>query len=67
MAKIIIDIKKCKGCFLCIEACPKRSIKKDEKITVRGNNPVKFSEGSECIGCALCAIVCPDCCIEVYK
>ncbi|MFH0828541.1 MAG: 4Fe-4S dicluster domain-containing protein [Candidatus Omnitrophota bacterium] len=67
MAKIIIDLEKCKGCFLCVEACPKKLIKLDEKLNKKGVNPVKFSGEDECVGCCFCAMICPDCCIEVYK
>ena len=67
MAKIIIDIEKCKGCFLCVEACPKKLIKPDEKLNKKGVNPVKFIGEDECVGCCFCAMICPDCCIEVWK
>jgi len=67
MAKVTIDRNKCKGCLLCIAACPRHSIKKDDAVNARGNNCVIFSEDGGCIGCCVCAVVCPDCCIEVYK
>lgn len=28
--KVIIDLEKCTGCWECVEACPFRSIQKDE-------------------------------------
>lgn len=67
MPKIIINRDKCKGCLLCVGFCPKKLISKDNKLNVKGLNPVKFSDESGCIGCGLCAVICPDCCIEVYK
>jgi 2-oxoglutarate ferredoxin oxidoreductase subunit delta len=67
MAKIVIDRNKCKGCLLCIQFCPKASLKVDTKLNARGINPVQWDEQGECVGCAMCAIMCPDCCIEVYK
>jgi len=72
MPKITINREKCKGCLLCISACPQGLIAIDRDLNLRGVKPVKFSEKSAtakgaCKGCALCALVCPDCCIEVYK
>ena len=67
MAKITIDIEKCKGCLLCVGVCPKGLINSDEKLNKKGVNPVRFIEKEECLGCCFCAMICPDCCIEVYK
>lgn len=67
MAKITIDRDKCKGCLLCISACPKGLISADNKLNRLGTKPVKFKDSQECVGCMMCAIICPDCCIEVYK
>jgi len=67
MAKIIINKEKCKGCLLCIVACPKGLIKMDQKLNKKGVKPVSCDDNDECRGCMLCAVVCPDCCIEVYK
>lgn len=68
MAKITIDKDKCKGCLLCIGACPKKLIQASEDLNQRGVKPAQFRDSSsECLGCMFCAIICPDCCIEVYK
>lgn len=67
MAKIIINEEKCKGCLLCIAACPKALIKAGHKLNKKGVKPVFCIDSDECLGCMLCAVVCPDCCIEVYK
>ena len=68
MPHIIIDAKNCKGCALCMDACPR-------KLIVIGTSPNShgyFTAAShdaekKCTGCALCAQVCPDIAIEVYK
>ena len=68
MAKIVINKEKCKGCFLCINFCPKKLIIKSKKLNKRGINYVEFlKEKNTCLGCAMCALICPDSCIEVYK
>mgnify|MGYP002350393079 FL=1 len=33
---IIIDIEKCKGCELCIEACPQESLEKSRAVKSKG-------------------------------
>lgn len=61
MSHIKIDGNKCKSCYLCMDVCPKKLIKKSEKIGKTGNCIVEFDDkNQECIGCAQCALVCPD-------
>lgn len=69
MPRIIIDQDKCKGCLLCVKACPKNMIRKSNKVNFKGYIPAEFcKEKNKCIGCALCAKRCPDLAIEeVYK
>lgn len=67
MAKIVVDDERCKGCELCIPACPKHIIVMSEKINKKGYHPVKQIKPEECNGCAFCAMICPDIAIEVFK
>lgn len=65
---IVVNTDRCKGCLLCVEACPKNIIgKADKKVNRSGYPYVALTEPDECIGCASCAIVCPDGCITVYR
>ena len=60
----------CKGCGLCVTACPEHMIAMDEGLINRkGYHPAGVVEGREedCIGCALCAVMCPDQVITVEK
>lgn len=58
----------CKGCGLCVEACPKGLLHLDRDVlNARGYNPAVISDEAACIGCAICARMCPDCIIKVEK
>lgn len=64
--KIIIDSERCKGCGLCVEVCPKKSIAISKKSNKSGYFPAQATN-TDCTGCAMCAIICPDVAIEVYR
>jgi len=61
-AVISIDEEKCKGCSLCLKACPANSImmsdKKARMKPIRGN---LFRDPgiSQCMGCGDCTALCP--------
>ncbi len=69
MSHIELDNDKCKSCYLCIDACPKKLIKKSSQIGNTGEYIVEFQDdNNQCLGCAMCALVCPDLAItSVYK
>ncbi|BAT71809.1 4Fe-4S ferredoxin [Thermosulfidibacter takaii ABI70S6] len=62
-----IDEERCKGCGLCINACPKKILEFSPKVNKQGYHFAVCIDQDNCISCALCAEVCPDVCIEVYK
>lgn len=65
MAKITFKEDECKGCKLCITACPKGIIKVSERINSNGYRPAEVVDMDKCIGCAFCATICPDVVITV--
>jgi len=67
MAKVVFFEEKCKGCYLCVTACPNKIITIADRMNVKGFRPVEVKEQDKCIGCAMCATMCPDCVIEVFK
>lgn len=63
-----VDFKEdnCKGCGLCIMACPKKILALDEsKINAKGYHPAGLIDEEKCTGCASCAKMCPDVVIEI--
>jgi 2-oxoglutarate ferredoxin oxidoreductase subunit delta len=68
---ISIDRERCKGCYLCIDACPNELIKISIELNQQGYYPAEFVQnmdnGRRCVACALCATMCPDTAIEVYS
>ena len=72
MAKIkgavVVDTERCKGCNLCVVACPLDVLALTTKeVKKRGYTFAQTVLEDTCIGCASCATVCPDGCISVYK
>jgi 2-oxoglutarate ferredoxin oxidoreductase subunit delta len=59
--------ERCKGCGLCIRACPKGIIGIGDKINPMGYPVAEVLEGEKCTGCALCAEMCPDIVITVFR
>ena len=66
MPSVTIDKNHCKGCELCVRACPQQILSMSDDITVRGYFYARVHDPYRCIGCRICAIVCPDVAIEVH-
>lgn len=64
---IVVDNEKCKGCGLCVAACPTKVIDLHSEVNGKGYHYAYMKEAEACIGCASCAMVCPDSVISVYK
>ncbi|HIY35453.1 MAG TPA: 4Fe-4S binding protein [Candidatus Paraprevotella stercorigallinarum] len=66
---VVIDKERCKGCNLCVIACPLHLLSLAEKnVNKKGYHYAERNNNeATCIGCASCGIVCPDGCITVYK
>lgn len=64
---IVVDELHCKGCELCVQACPQEVMNLDKtRLTPKGYHPVHlFAEG--CTGCAICAVVCPEASLTVFR
>ena len=65
MPLVKIDSERCKGCELCVHACPQAIIKMTEVINTKGYFYAEVFDQPRCIGCRLCGIICPDLAIEI--
>ncbi len=58
---LIIASDRCKGCELCVSACPPHVLALDlDAVNALGHHPVQLLDAGRCTSCALCAKVCPD-------
>lgn len=64
----MVNTERCKGCSLCVVACPQDVIALSTKnVNVNGYSYAQPVKAEDCIGCAACGMVCPDGCITVYR
>ncbi len=54
-----IDEEECKGCGLCIEACPPKVIALSERLNHYGYRSAVYA-GSGCTACGICFMACPE-------
>ncbi|NCC72701.1 MAG: 4Fe-4S dicluster domain-containing protein [Sphingobacteriia bacterium] len=64
---IVVDIERCKGCEVCISACPTHVIELAKEVNAKGYHYAYMAHPEACTGCTNCAIVCPDGVITVYR
>lgn len=65
--RIEVDETYCKGCGLCVSACPQEVLAlSTEHLNAKGYHPAELIRAG-CTGCGICAIVCPDAAIAVYR
>lgn len=57
--KLQIDTDECKGCGLCIEACPPKVIHLTDHLNPYGYRTAAYA-GAGCTGCGICFWVCPE-------
>lgn len=50
---------ECKGCGLCVAACPVHVLTLSDRLNGYGYHPVRY-EGRGCTGCGICFYACPE-------
>ena len=54
-----VDVDECKGCGLCVEACPPRVLLLSERLNHSGYRTATYA-GAGCTGCGICFMACPE-------
>ncbi len=54
-----IAVHLCKGCSLCIAACPPGVLLQGDFLNRQGYYAISYT-GSGCTGCGICFYVCPE-------
>lgn len=64
---VVVNTERCKGCELCVVACPSKVLALSKQVNNKGYNYAYMANEDACVGCCACGYVCPDACITVYK
>ena len=64
---IVVDKEKCKGCEVCLSACPSNVLAMTREVNGKGYHVAYMENPDDCTGCVNCAIVCPVGVISVYR
>ncbi|WAX56333.1 4Fe-4S dicluster domain-containing protein [Jatrophihabitans cynanchi] len=62
---VTISAELCKGCELCIAACPPDVLAMSTEVNGMGYRYPVLHDG--CTGCTACQMVCPDYVFDVYR
>jgi len=54
-----VDADECKGCGLCVEACPPKVIRLSQRLNHSGYRTAVYA-GAGCTGCGICFMACPE-------
>ena len=64
---VVINTETCKGCQLCIPACPFEVLDLSGKANGKGYYYPHMAQPEKCAGCTNCSTICPDAVITVYR
>jgi len=56
---VVIAFDLCKGCTLCVAACPTKVLSPGKELNRQGYCAVTYA-GAGCSGCGVCFYICPE-------
>jgi 2-oxoglutarate ferredoxin oxidoreductase subunit delta len=56
---VILASDECKGCGLCVAACPPKVLHLAPRLNLSGYHPAAY-DGHGCTGCGICFFACPE-------
>ena len=59
--------ERCKGCGICVDACPKNVLEISDELNTKGYYPAFQARPEDCIFCAICCTMCPDVAIAINE
>jgi 2-oxoglutarate ferredoxin oxidoreductase subunit delta len=62
---VVIEVDRCKGCELCIPACPPQVLSMSHDFNQLGFHVPVLHPG--CTGCQACQAICPDWVFTVFR
>ncbi len=64
---VLVATERCKGCGLCIDACPTDALALDgARVNGMGYHPAILVDADACTSCAKCARMCPDAALSIF-
>lgn len=67
MTRLTIYKDKCKGCGLCVKACPKDILIMSKALNKAGMHYAECINMGQCLACKSCGVMCPDGAITIEK
>lgn len=65
-APVLVDAARCKGCGLCVAACPARALAiEPAAVNAMGHHPAVLVDPAACTSCVRCARMCPEAALTV--
>lgn len=65
MNRLCLNERYCKGCLICVAACPTGAIASSGRINAKGYVLPIEADMRRCTACGLCETVCPDFAIAI--
>ncbi len=56
---VVLNADECKGCALCVEACPPKVLRLSAGLNRSGYHPAEYL-GHGCTACGICFFACPE-------